>query len=177
MLKAQVVAVAILAGYAALASAGPTEMWSSGADATVYYSGPRIDFPNARAGQASAVATAVHARGADATVYYAGPTFDFPNARAARASAGPAVMWSSGADATVYYSTAPIVATGTVVGVNGAAKSVRLEHGSINMINHPRMTMEVGVREANVLSGLQSGQPIVFELIEQNGQYVIAKAR
>lgn len=177
MLKAKVLVVAILAGYAALASAGPTEMWSSGADPTVYYSGLTIDFPNARAGQASAGPAQMWSSGADSTVYYSGLTIDFPNARVGLASARPTEMWSSGQDPTVYYSTAPIVASGTVVSIDGGAKSVRLEHGSINMINHPPMTMEVGVRDAKLLSGLQPGQQIVFELIEQNGQYVIAKAR
>jgi Cu/Ag efflux protein CusF len=177
MLKAQVVVVAILAGQVALASAGPAEMWSSGQDATVYYSGPAFDFPNARAARARSGPAEMWSRGQDFTVYYSGPTTAFPNARAGLASAGPAEMWSSGQDSTVNYSTAPIVAAGTVVGINGAAKSVRLEHGSIRMINHPPMTMEVAVRDANLLSGLQTGRPIVFELIEQNGQFVMAKVR
>jgi Cu/Ag efflux protein CusF len=176
MLKVQVIAVAILAGYAALVSAGPTEMWSSGDDPTVYYSGPTIDFPNARARQASAASTDVYSRVRD-TRYYSGPTIDFPNARVGLASAGRTEMWSSGNDATMYYSIAPIVARGTVIGIDGGAKSVRLEHGSIRMINHPPMTMEVGMRDVKLLSGLQPGQQIVFELVEQNGQYVIAKAR
>jgi Cu/Ag efflux protein CusF len=177
MLKAKVLGVAILAGYAALVSAGPAEMWSSGADATVYYSGLTVDFPNARAARARSGPAVMWSSGADSTVYYSGLTVDFPNARAAQAIAGPTEMWSSGADATVYYSTAPIVASGTVVGIDGGVKSVRLEHGSINMINHPPMTMEVGVRDAKLLSVLQPGQKVVFELIEQNGQYAIAAAR
>ena len=177
MFKTQVIAVAILAAYGVLANAGPAEMWTSGPDHTVYYSGAAIDFPNARAGQSSPASTQDRARGADATVYYSGPLVDVPAARSGLANVGWTGMWSSGQDATVYYSSAPIVAAGKVVGIDGTAKSVRLAHGSINMINHSPMTMEVGVRDANVLRGLQPGQAIVFELVEQNGQYAIATAR
>ncbi len=103
--------------------------------------------------------------------------FAIPAGHVVPASAAPTEMWSSGQDPTVYHSTVPVVASGTVVGIDGGKRSVRLEHGSIRMIYHPPMTMEVGVGNAKLRSGLQSGQPIVFDLVEQIGQYAIARAR
>jgi membrane fusion protein, copper/silver efflux system len=63
---------------------------------------------------------------------------------------------------------------GTVDGVDAKAGTVSLNHGAIESLKWPAMTMEFKVANASLLKDLKPGAPVAFEFVErQPGEWVI----
>lgn len=58
----------------------------------------------------------------------------------------------------------PIVSTGTVTQVDAAAGTVTINHGAIEAISWPAMTMQFTAENPAILQGIAVGDAVSFEL-------------
>jgi Cu(I)/Ag(I) efflux system protein CusF len=58
----------------------------------------------------------------------------------------------------------PIVSTGTVTQVDAAAGTVTINHGAIEAISWPAMTMQFTAENPAILQGIAVGDSVSFEL-------------
>jgi Cu/Ag efflux protein CusF len=69
-------------------------------------------------------------------------------------------------------------AVGVVRNVDPKRGVVTLEHGPVNTLNWPPMTMDFRVRDKAGLAALKPGQKVEFDLVEeQKGNYVINRIK
>lgn len=64
---------------------------------------------------------------------------------------------------------------GTVQAVDAQGGAVEIEHGPIDSLKWPAMSMEFKVRDRKLVEGLAKGQAVEFEISEQGGEYVIER--
>lgn len=68
-------------------------------------------------------------------------------------------------------------AQGVVKKVNAGAGVVTVEHGPVNSLNWPPMTMGFKVRDKALLDKLKVGQKVTFELVQEGDGYVVTKVK
>ena len=67
--------------------------------------------------------------------------------------------------------------TGTVKKVDAKARSVTVEHGPVQTLNWPAMTMTFKVEDPAIIAKLKPGAKIDADMIERGHDYVITAVR
>ena len=68
-------------------------------------------------------------------------------------------------------------AQGVVKKVNAGAGVVTVEHGPVNSLNWPPMTMGFKVKDKALLATLKEGQKVTFEFVQESDGYVVTKVK
>ena len=96
--------------------------------------------------------------------------------------AGPAVAQSSGMpgmdpDGKASPTAKRHRATGIVKSIDLAKGSVTIQHGPVNSLNWPSMTMGFAADDRKLLQNLKPGTQVEFEFFQQGTRYVIASIK
>lgn len=68
-------------------------------------------------------------------------------------------------------------AQGVVKKLNAGTGVVTVEHGPVNSLNWPPMTMGFKVKDKALLDRLKEGQKVAFEFVQEGGGYVVTKVK
>jgi len=68
-------------------------------------------------------------------------------------------------------------ATGVVKNLNPYTGQVTLEHGPVQSLNWPSMTMAFDVKDKSLLSKLPVGKKVEFEFVQEGSRYVVTKVK
>ncbi len=70
-------------------------------------------------------------------------------------------------------------AEGTIKGIDPASGTVKIDHGPVQSLGWPAMTMDFQVENKALLERVKPGQSVTFTLEQKKGRYVITdiKAR
>jgi Cu/Ag efflux protein CusF len=68
-------------------------------------------------------------------------------------------------------------ATGVVKSVRPDKGEVTLQHGPVQSLNWPAMTMAFGVKDKALLGRLPIGKKVEFEFVQERSKYVVTKVK
>ncbi len=68
-------------------------------------------------------------------------------------------------------------ASGLVKKIEREPARVAIQHGPVQTLGWPGMTMDFGVRDATILDRLQVGQRIDFEFVQDGRRYLIVRVK
>ncbi len=92
-------------------------------------------------------------------------------------AAAPLTIPTSLSATTSAYAAQAAEAEGTIKGMDPASGTVKIDHGPVQSLGWPAMTMDFQVENKSLLEGVKPGQSVTFTLEQKKGRYVITGIR